>query len=211
MSVIALTIDGDTPIVVTHRDNFADDGEAILIQGADLNQLLTAAGGCNASYDLGVGPRYRDHRYPSSGDPLDEGESTKLLPGNAVIIETEEVVRFPLRRFGQILPRVTLLQKGIANTPSKVDPGYNRRLLITAFNHGKQPVKLTRGERFCSLHIFDIAGAIRPYDGAGKSLQNRPKLKWRRIFDWIDLHSGAIALISAILMFGLGILELFFR
>ena len=77
-------------------------------------------------------------------------------------------MRFPRRLFGQILPRVSLLALGIANTPSKIDPGYSGHLLITTFNHGKRTERLKRGERFCSLHLLTVEDGVIPFNGPGK-------------------------------------------
>ena len=137
MSVIALTASGPEPSVVMSNDAFSREGPAILIQNGDIGQLGPSAGDCNATYDLRVGQRFRDHRS-QEGQDLGPADEIRLLPGNAVIIQTEELVKFPKWRFGQILPKVSLLQVGIANTPSKVDPGYEGHLLVTAFNHGRR-------------------------------------------------------------------------
>src|SRR5665213_337171 len=145
MGIIPFSDSAPYRSVVFQRTEFSIDGAAILMLGADMGQFDDTPVRCNASYDLRVGTMYRDHRNDSS-QVLQDGESIELLPGNAVIIQTEELVGFPKKLFGHILPRVSLLQKGIANTPSKVDPGYDGHLLITAFNHGKRTETLTRGE-----------------------------------------------------------------
>ncbi|HUE18951.1 MAG TPA: hypothetical protein VMQ63_04190 [Stellaceae bacterium] len=143
MGVIPLTIEGNAPTVVTHSDNFRDNGPAILIQDADVHQFSPAYGGCN-------------------------------------------------------VPRVSLLQQGIANTPSKVDPVYKGRLVITAFNHGKRTVTLRRGQPFCSLHVIDVEGA-RPYDKAGKRIEGPLRLKpLRRLIDRIEAHSLYTAIVVAV-------------
>jgi deoxycytidine triphosphate deaminase len=197
MSVIALTVSGDEPSVVTSNDKYDRDGSAILIQNSDDKQLSANATECNASYDLRVGQIYRDHRN-LEGQQLGLGGTIDILPGNAVIIETEELVKFPKYSFGQILPKVSLLQQGIANTPSKVDPGYEGHLLITAFNHGKRAVALKRYQPFCSLHIFDIHGSLRPYDKEGKRIQgiHRAANFWRRTADWIDANVARVTFIQ---------------
>ena|SRR5258708_7782339 len=197
MSVIALTASGDEPTVVTSNDAFDRDGCAILIQNGDPAQLACDAHECNASYDLRVGQIYRDHRN-REGQQIGPNDPIMLLPGNAVIIETEELVKFPKSRFGQILPKVSLLQTGIANTPSKVDPGYEGHLLITAFNHGKRPASLQRYQPFCSLHIFDVIGALRPYDKEGKRIEGvRRGTGWKRqMADWIDANIARVTFLQ---------------
>jgi dCTP deaminase len=211
MSVIALTTLGDDPSVVTSNEAFRREGSAILILHGDQEQFEADRDDCNASYDLRVGALFRDHRN-NNGEPLGPTEEIQLLPGNAVIIETEEWVHFPIRRFGQILPKVSLLQQGIANTPSKIDPGYTGRLLITAFNHGKRTVSLRRGQRFCSLHVFDIGGAVRPYNKAGKQITGESgRARWtRRLRDWIDANVATVVTIQtviAVVALGIGTLS----
>jgi dCTP deaminase len=203
MTVIALTTLGDDPSVVTSSDAFSRDGSAILILNGDTDQLAIDRNDCNASYDLRVGAIYRDHRSVD-GQSLGDDREIPLLSGNAVIIETAEWVEFPKWRFGQILPRVSLLQQGIANTPSKVDPGYKGHLLITAFNHGKRTVPLRRGQRFCSLHVFDVEGAIKPYDKPGKQIESvKGATRWgRRARDWIDANIAMVALAQTALTLG---------
>jgi dCTP deaminase len=190
MSVIALTTEGPNPSVVTSNNGFSREGTAILILGADERQLgHDTPDECNATYDLHVGQIFRDHRTENGQELPADGEIS-LLPGNAVIIETAEWVEFPKTRFGHILPKVGLLQKGIANTPSKIDPGYKGYLLITAFNHGKRTETLKRGERFCSLHVISVEGAVNPYDKPGKRIAGASRQsRWqRRARDWIDAN-----------------------
>ena len=206
MSVIALTIEGPDPSVVTSSDAFSREGSAILIQNRDPVQLSPDDNECNATYDLRVGQIYRDHRSFDSQE-LGLSDQISLLPGNAVIIETEELVAFPKQRFGQILPKVSLLQQGIANTPSKVDPGYNGYLLITAFNHGKQTIALRRGQRFCSLHVFDVEGPVRPYDKPGKRITGAHRsARWRWLRDLIDANVPIVVLVQTLItLMGVGI------
>jgi dCTP deaminase len=198
MAIIALTANQPGASVVTSNDDFSRDGSAILLQNSDPKQLADQENDdCNTSYDLRVGETYRDHRN-RYGQHLGPDGVISLLPGNAVIIETEESVKFPKTRFGQILPRVSLLQQGIANTPSKIDPGYEGVLLISVFNHGKQTVPLHRGERFCSLHVFDVAGPVRPYDKPGKRIlgaRQSPGLT-HRVLDWIEANVAIMVFVQ---------------
>ncbi|MGM0788856.1 MAG: dCTP deaminase domain-containing protein [Bacillota bacterium] len=90
----------------------------------------------NTSSDLAIGDEYRDHREGRSTH-LNDGDTITLEPGGAVVIQTQEWIRFPKTRFGQILPKVKLLEDGISNTTSKIDPGYIVFLTITLFNLGK--------------------------------------------------------------------------
>ena len=146
MSVVPL-IRGKT--VVESRGEFdaagGMKGYKILIKPLDEKQLLlNAKDESNLTYDLRVGDEYKDHRYKGKADVGEEG--IKLRPNSAVIIQTLEHVHLPKFRFGYIVPKVKLLQKGISNTSSKVDPGYDGRLLVTVFNLGSKTETLHKGQ-----------------------------------------------------------------
>jgi dCTP deaminase len=188
MGVVPFSTSSPKPSVVFSPDEFSLDRPAVLILNADMTQFPTSGLECNASYDLRVGDTYKDHR-DQIVQALNDDEYIELLPGNAVIIQTEEEIRFPQGLFGHILPRVSLLQRGIANTPSKIDPGYPGRLLITTFNHGKRTERLYRKQPFCSLHLLTVEDGIRPYNKAGKQIsgssRSRTLQRWR---DWLEVH-----------------------
>jgi hypothetical protein len=96
MPLIAFTVypEAENPSVVTSIGDFKRDGVAILIQDGDLAQLNGDSAECNSGYDLRVGRLYRDHRN-EHGQGLAEDDRIMLLPGNGVIIQTEEWVEFP--------------------------------------------------------------------------------------------------------------------
>jgi deoxycytidine triphosphate deaminase len=188
MGVVPFSTSPPHPSVVFAPGEFKLDGSAVLIVHPDTRQFDDTKMDCNASYDLRVGDKFKDHRNDTV-QALNEGECIELLPGNAVIIQTEEEVRFPSRLFGQILPRVSLLALGIANTPSKIDPGYSGRLLITTFNHRKRTEKLRRGQGFCSLHLLTVEAGVTPFNGPGKQIEglsrSSPLQRWR---DWLEVR-----------------------
>jgi dUTPase len=204
MGVVPFCLSGPNKSVVQRQDDFDLDGNAVLILDLDASQFDDNKS--NATYDLRVGDKYKDHRNDAT-QSLRDGDYIELLPGNAVIIQTEEEIHFPTRLFGHILPRVKLLEKGIANTPSKIDPGYHGYLLITAFNHGKRTEKLTRKERFCSLHLLSVEEGIIPFNGPTKQLPGMVRTKgFQRARDWLEtrqiwltLIMAAFAVISAVL------------
>jgi deoxycytidine triphosphate deaminase len=147
MTVIPFLIDCANRTIVETREEFESsgglEGDVILIKNLDRSQVETdkviEKQSSNASYDLRVGGEYRDHREMGKTDLLDDG-ILYLPPGAAVIIETYEEVQFPRSRFGHIVPKVKLLMEGISNTSSKVDPGFDGRLLITVFNLGTKKI-----------------------------------------------------------------------
>jgi dCTP deaminase len=205
MGVIALATDGDVPSVVTDRQRFALDGRAVLIVDAESEQLDPASNECNISYDLRVGDHYRDHRYEESMTIDRDDHAIEIFPGMAVIIQTLEEVEFPKWLFGHVVPKVSLLQKGLANTPTKIDPGYRGRLLITTFNHGKRPLYLRRGQRFCAMFVSTVEGAIKPYNKPGKQLRGTAASKGRfqKVIDRLEARpvivGGAISLTAVVI------------
>ncbi|HLM58830.1 MAG TPA: hypothetical protein VK422_22190 [Pyrinomonadaceae bacterium] len=200
MSVIPFITEGANVTVVASKEEFHKvgglDGGAILIGNLDRQQIESAAG--NASYDLRVGSEYRDHRDSGKRELPDDGRIT-LHPGSAVIIETAEYVYFPRTRFGHIVPRVSLLQKGLSNTSSKVDPGYQGKLLITVFNLGKKDIVLQRGQQFCTLYVLDIGEGVRVYEQEPKKIVGEARTgRLRALRDYIETNQAYFTIISLI-------------
>jgi len=195
MAVVPLVLEGPNANVVESQEAFASargpNGDSILIQNLDREQLLDIQR-TNISYDLRVGELYRDHRDQGSYE-LHADQELILRPGAAVIVQTEEIVHLPKTMFGHIVPKVSLLQKGLSNTSSKVDPGYPGPLLITVFNLGKRRVSLKRGDKFCCLYILEVSGLARPYGGDRKRILGTAKRHWLDyVFDYLESRTGAV-------------------
>jgi deoxycytidine triphosphate deaminase len=200
MSVIPFVTDGDYKTVVTNREEFNRldglDGQAILIENFDDQQNNPTSG--NASYDLRVGDEYRDHRDVGKTE-LPAGDNIILHPGSAVIIETSEYVHFPKTRFGHIVPRVSLLQKGISNTSSKIDPGYHGKLLVTVFNLGKTKVELKKGAPFCTLYVLNVKSGVKVYEKQAKRIVGAAKRGRLRIMrDFVETNQTYFTVILTI-------------
>jgi deoxycytidine triphosphate deaminase len=205
MSVIPLVL-GQT--VVTTKEEFgqsgAREGSALLIQHFDEEQLVT--GFPNLSYDLRIGAVYKDHRDGGRRDLADNG-SIILLPGGAIVIETEEDLHVPRGMFGYIVPRVKWLQEGVSNTLSKVDSGYNGHLLVTLFNLGRKTATIPRKERFCSLvvHSVDTVPDSYLYDKDEKRITG-PLYEgsaWQNARNLIEAHPATVTLILAVVSLAL--------
>ena len=184
-------------------------GSRVLIMHFDERQLTGV--GSNISYDLRVGPKYRDHREEHPWDLEPNGEIT-LLPGAAVIIQTEEEVHFPQSMVGYVVPKVGTLQKGLSNTMSKVDPGYHGPLVITLFNLGKQDVTVKRSETFCALVIHQTLDGATLYDGVGKQVAGQSKagfmFRFQRLRDRLEAHPATISAVLIIATVTLSIVTL---
>ncbi len=182
--------------VVTTAEKFNPKGGAVLIREFDEGQL-EKQGASNATYDLRVGDKYQDHRDNGPVE-LAPGAEFPLLPGEAIIIQALEQVHFPNSVFGQIVPKVSLLQVGVSNTSSKIDPGYDGPLLITVFNLGKKEHRFKHGAPFCNLYLLSVDDSgVRPYGGTGKQLLGaRTGRFWRLIRDSIQRNAGIIGTLA---------------
>jgi dCTP deaminase len=114
--------------------------------------------------------------------------------------------------FAYIVPRVEWLQKGVSNTSSKVDPGYNGRLLITLFNLGQKKQAVNRADRFCSLVVHDVGPNAVLYDKDAKKISGVGHRRvWQKIRDEIEANRTVVdlALIAATLVLTLAELHLY--
>ncbi len=211
MSVIPFILSGGNRTIVESKQEYQDegglDGNVILMQNFDRDQILDP-NSSNASYDLRVGDEYRDHRESGKTDLLDN-EKICLQAGSAVIIETAESVQFPKSRFGHIVPKVSLLQDGLSNTSSKIDPGYNGKLLVTVFNLGKRTVFLKKGQKFCTLYVLDIQNGVTPYNKVGKRIAGSSRVSpLRRAMDSIERGQALIACLALIVSIITGLAQI---
>jgi dCTP deaminase len=198
--VIPLTIKGPNRTVVQDQEHFQLEGTAALISNADPAQL-TGDEDSSVSYDLRVGEKCRDHRGWKVND-IPQNASVTLDPGSALIIQTEEYLHLPRRMYGTIAPKVSLLQRGLSTTFSKVDPGYPGHLLITLFNLGQTKVILHRGECFCSITLFDVAPGARLYKKGPKQLAAPPTKQPRRnLREWLANHQVLVSIIGICVTF----------
>ena len=203
MSVIPLVRTGDHPTVVSTKDQFTQgggfEGPALLITNLDETQLQQNDRESHLSYDLRVGPEYKDHRDDQK-QALQEGEEIKFLPGVAVILQTEESVCLPRSTFAYIIPRVKILQKGLSNIVSKVDPGYNGPLIITVFNLGRRTVSLKRRDPFCCLVLHSVLGGASLYEKPAQLISGGSRRgRMRGVLDWTQANAGLMSVLAALL------------
>jgi len=211
MSVIPFVISGSRATIVESREAYENagglDGNVILIKSFDSPQVQDTTSS-NASYDLRVGDEYRDHRDSTKNDLID-GQKICLQPGSAVIIETTESVQFPKTRFGHIVPKVSLLQEGLSNTSSKIDPGYEGKLLITVFNLGKRTLFLEKGQKFCTMYVLDIGEGVTPYQKGAQRIIGGPRSNIFRSFrDFIEANQTFLIALSILLSCMIALVQL---
>lgn len=173
----------------------------LLIFNVDKTQLLGTSS--NVSYDLQVGSEYKSHRDAEKTELTDDGDLL-LRPGNAVLIQSEEVLFVPRKLFGYVVPKVALLQKGVTNTLSKVDPGYNGPLILTLFNLSKNDLRLKRRDSFCSIVLHSVADGATLYNKPGKRITGNPREPWwPSVKNWIEAKKTLLTLVVSALSGGL--------
>jgi dCTP deaminase len=210
MSVVPLKL-GES--VVDSEDAFQKahgfEGAAMLVFNLDKAQLDGTSS--NVSYDLRVGNEYRGHQDVEKRELTSDGEIV-LRPGSAVLIQSEEVLFLPRKLFGYVVPKVSLLQKGISNTLSKVDPGYNGALIVTLFNLGKRDFSLKRGDHFCSLVLHTVADGAILYNKAGKRISGNPTEPWwPKVKDWVEANKTWLELAGVVLAIVISVIGLFVK
>ena len=194
MSVVPLLHENGATVATTpeafEKAGGALDGKAVLILDIDQQQVADRSSS-NVCYDLRIGREYRDHRDRGKYELPPEAKF-QLAPGAAVIVETEESVHLPRQFFALVVPKVGMLQRGLSNTMSKVDPGYRGRLLVTLFNLGKRTVTLERHERFCSLCVLRVENGAMLYGKGAKSIEGPSKgFGWNTVRDSLERNTGA--------------------
>jgi deoxycytidine triphosphate deaminase len=107
----------------------------------------------------------------------------------------------PRYLFGYVVPKVKLLQLGLTNTLSKVDPGYPGHLVVTLFNVGTTVQRLDRRQAFCQLVLHTVEEGAKLYNKGGKQVEGTPQkgprsLRIKRWFErnktWLTILSGGL-------------------
>lgn len=173
----------------------------ILILNADETQLKAHNDTGNASYDLRVGTKYLIPTKSGSIE-LGEHETIKIPPNSYATIRSYEEVKFPSTRFGHIFPKVTLMFKGLSNTTSKVDPGYEGHLMITTFNLGRETVELEYKAKFCSLIVHSVGDGSVTYAKGAKDLPGTMLYGkgYRNLINYFERNNGIILIILTLIL-----------
>lgn len=93
-----------------------------------------------------------------------------LEPGERIVLPTGVAVALPDGYAGLVLARSGLAAQkglGVLNAPGLVDSGYRGEIKVILVNHGRDPVRLERGERIAQLVVtpvvlqeFDVVGDL---------------------------------------------------
>lgn len=112
---------------------------------------LTLAGRC---YNVTIGEEI----------DLDRGEILKMQHGDFVHVFTAERIKMPKNWFGMIYAKVSLAYRGLTHLGTKIDPGFDGKLLLTFRNDGNNVIELKKGDRVCNVAFFEIPEPERAYE-----------------------------------------------
>ena len=82
-----------------------------------------------------------------------------LLPGESIIIYTNEVVTIGADYFGMILSRVSLEERGLVVSQSYVDPNWSGVLQLIVTNNSEKKQLLQEGCEIANLIIIKMSGS----------------------------------------------------
>jgi deoxycytidine triphosphate deaminase len=95
---------------------------------------------------------------------LDKGEILKMQHGDFVHVFTAERIKMPKNWFGMIYAKVSLAYRGLTHLGTKIDPGFDGKLLLTFRNDGNNVIELKKGDRVCNVAFFEIPEPERGYE-----------------------------------------------
>lgn len=171
-------------------------------------QSMTPAG-----YDLRVGTLYTSTKKAKTVE-LKDGEEIVIPPGDTCLVTTMESVGMPKNRTlsGLIVSTVTMVARGLSHISTSVDADWSGQLMIVVHNHALDNVRLTVGERLCTLVFFvnrlpsaKTCGVFNKRDDIfrNKLLEaSRKSLRNRRMFDFFFVLIIPLSLALGYLFFG---------
>ncbi|GAB7388270.1 dUTP diphosphatase [Bacillaceae bacterium] len=86
-------------------------------------------------------------------------EDVTIQPGERALIPTGIAIAMPPTLEAQVRPRSGLaLKKGVTvlNSPGTIDADYRGEIGIILINHGKEAVRITRGERIAQIVFQEV-------------------------------------------------------
>jgi dUTP pyrophosphatase len=127
-------------------------------------------------------PRYAHGPEEDAGMDLHSVEAVTLEPGETKLIATGLAIELPPGYEAQIRPRSGLALKHsitLPNSPATIDPGYRGEIRVILLNLGREPFRISPGERIAQMVIAryeaveweegDLAESLRGEGGFGSS------------------------------------------
>ncbi len=101
-------------------------------------------------------PEYAHGPDEDAGLDLQAAADTLLLPGEPQAVGTGLAIELPVGFEAQVRPRSGLALKHsitLPNSPGTIDPGYRGEIRVILLNLGREPYRITRGDRIAQLVI----------------------------------------------------------
>ena len=92
--------------------------------------------------------------------PEDRADGLVLAPMARAILPTGLRIEIPAGYEVQIRPRSGLAAKfglTIPNAPGTIDSDYRGEIKVPLINHGKKPIKITRGDRIAQMVVAPVS------------------------------------------------------
>ena len=106
-----------------------------------------------ASYDLSVGS-------------FDRNIDGWLMPKESMLVSTKEYFRLPKNIAAFVKTRSSLARMGVTvDVGGWVDPGFRGNLTLLISNLGRDPVDLSKIDRFAQIIFLEVAGVSEAYNG----------------------------------------------
>jgi deoxycytidine triphosphate deaminase len=152
----------------------------------------------HVTVDLHVGDAYQ---VPGSPTMIALGSDLKISPRDCRIVQTREKIKTPSNAFGILVSKGSLTAKGLLVGNTKIDPLFSGSLNIAVFNSGPRPLRLKRGDPFCSIFFQTLESPIPSAPWRGPiSAQKYDKPAWKDLLEVYQANIGTIVL-SVLLAF----------
>jgi deoxycytidine triphosphate deaminase len=197
LKIHLVRLDSEGAIQWWKEKNWDKIGDKVVISPFDEDSLE----GCN--YNLHIGSEYISLRKHEDPQPLAEGQSIVLDPGETVIILTKENIALPRNLAALIVARARFIQQGFALQATRVDPTWYGKLQVGLTNLSKDRRKIPWGTPFCTMLFFEVIGGVdRVLTTSTTAALGREHIQIpsEYIVPWKRLEAGAVGqeLVSAL-------------
>lgn len=159
--------------------------------------------------DLHIGNSFME-AGSSASYPFDKPHT--LNPGLCIIVRTKETISLPNNVFGTLYAKGSLAAMGFLVPNTKIDPMFVGHLDVALFNGGTRPLKVEKGQSFCSAAFHKLDQPIsRSTPRTGIRVVELKQQPARRILRAVSKHveywRGVYALAAALLAILYGVLK----
>lgn len=167
------------------------------------------------SIDLHIGDSYN---IPVEKKHLPIKEEFILDSGETVNIITKEYIGLPRNIMGLVLPKLSLSIQGLSHVVTKVDPGFNGKLVESFTNLDRTKISMKKGNPLCSIIFLEVKSPYKLYKGsflgqktldkvikklAGLNPSNNPVVNKKEVFAITTKTVSPLVVAALITLYGL--------